>query len=126
MINFQNNGKTYSIRFFYENAEDPKDENPLANVAHKRIRTTCKIAERVEDGKYEPVSQGVSANHSTDLFTKNEGRKLAMAKALQYERIENNNPVRVFPSRQQRKEMWFQYFNHHKEGRKLIEAGKVK
>ena len=120
MINFQLNNKQYSIRFFYENADDLNDPNPLANVCGKRIKTTCKISERTNEGKYEDVAVGTSVNHKSDIFTKDAGRKLAMARALQI----SNRQERLV-NYDMRKSMWTKYFEHHKEGQKLINAGKV-
>lgn len=114
-MNFNLNNTTYSVRFYYENAENPQDENPLESVTHKRVKTTCKITEKLAPGDYKILSVGDSANHSKDLFTKDTGRKLAMAKALQ----------QFTQDRNVRKEFWLNYFNNHKEGKKLVLAGKV-
>lgn len=114
MLNITNNAQTYSIRFFYENAENHDDPNPLENVTHKRIITTCRIAKKTDQG-YVYLVEGVSSNHSTDVFRKDVGRKIALARALQC----------FTPDRTIRKEFWIHYFQNHKEGRKLIKSGRV-
>lgn len=131
-MNFILNNVIYSIRFHYENAEDPQDENPLEAVTYKRIKTICKITKKIAPQNYETLAVGCSANHSTDLFTKDAGRKLAMAKAMLSARKINDNQndnrpaeIKIFDNKESRKKMWIEYFKHHKEGRKLLNSGKV-
>lgn len=123
MINFVLNNKNYSIRFFYENADDVNDPIPLANVTGKRIKTTCKISLRNNDGKYDDVAVASSTNHKIDIFTKDTGRKMSLARALN---TTNNKEIRIFNEKEERKSIWIQYFNNHREGKRLLESGKVK
>lgn len=126
MINFIHGGKNFSIRFFYENADDVNDPTPLANVTGKRIKTTCKLSTRTNDGKYDDIAIASSTNHKADLFTKDTGRKMALARALSAQVNINNQLVRIFNDKESRKYFWIQYFNNHKEGKKLLDSGKVK
>jgi hypothetical protein len=163
MINFIIDGRTYSVRFFYENAQDPEDKNPLSDVSGKSIKTTCKISIKNENNTYDVISTGISQNkvHNavadkvkgkitnfledlvergydksvveqfgealedadvTDKFTKDSGRKLSMSGALS---ILKDRGSKMFADKAVRREFWNQYFEHHKEGVKLIQAGKL-
>lgn len=163
MINFIIDNRTYSVRFFYENAKNPEDENPLSNVTDKSIKTTCKISIKNENNTYDVISTGVAQNNAnnplaekiggkiagyledlvergydtnvieqfahalsnanvTDKFTKDSGRKLSMSRALNSLKEKGSKP---FADKEVRREFWTHYFEHHKEGVKLIQAGKL-
>jgi hypothetical protein len=113
-------GVNYHIRFGY-NVDGKWGKSQLVNLKDKRVRTQCDIVKKNLKGQNTDIvtiNSGESIRHPKDPFTKNEGRKRALSRALYYKHFAADTPaetVLLISDEGFRKAVWEAYFKNHKE-----------
>lgn len=116
MINVFSGHELYSVRFFYAsgNGFKTKGRAALANVHKKRIKTTCEICVKDDNGQYLTIAKGDSIKMPQDMFNKGTGRRISLGNAL-----------KNIGAREIRYVIWDAYAHAHKDGHMVKKLDEV-